>query len=545
MHRITRKILTDIRATMTILCGRKFPDNKYCSTSIVPKPNIPDFEFKNEPTLTYLKDSKEMKELHETIKKMSCTVEDIPIVINGKEYRTDECRVQVMPHNHQHALANFYHADEKLIHKAIASAVRSQKVWDQTSLAERLQIWEKAATLMTTKYRQTLNAATMLGQGKTVIQAEIDATVELTDFMRMNAYSLKEISKYCPISVDPKITKNSFRHRGLGGFVAAITPFNFTAISGNLAYTPALMGNCVIWKPTDTAILSNWIIYKIMLEAGLPPNVVQFVPADGPCFGNMITEMPCLSGINFTGSTATFKRLWRQVGDNIDYYHHFPRLVGECGGKNFHFVHPSADIENVVNCTIRSSFEYSGQKCSACSRMFVPQSLWSEMKCRLQKELSKLQVGDVTNVKTFMSAVIDKNAFQRITSYIDYAKCDCDKFQIIGGGEYCDKTGYFIEPTIIETQDPTDKLMTKEIFGPILTVFVYDDCDVKETIKLIKSSTQFGLTGAVFAEDKEFLKQALEAFKMSVGNFYINDKSTGAVVGQQPFGGALMSGKFN
>lgn len=335
-----------------------------------------DFDIRNEPILTYLKGSDERKQIELELKKMSNITVDVPIVIGEKEYRTDEVRYQVMPHNHKQKLAKFYYGDSKLIKEAIKTSVATQKIWDKTSFGERIKIWERAADLMSGKYRQELNAATMLGQAKTVIQAEIDSACELIDFIRMNAYYLKEALKYQPISEDPRITRNSMRYRGLDGFIAAISPFNFTAIGGNLAYTPALMGCSVLWKPSDTAVLSNWIIFKIMLEAGLPPGVVNFIPCDGPVFGDTITKSEHLSGINFTGSVPTFNRLWRQVGENINSYKNFPRLIGECGGKNYHFIHPTADVDTVVNGTIRSSFEFCGQKCSACSRMYVPESLW-------------------------------------------------------------------------------------------------------------------------------------------------------------------------
>ncbi|KAM8708228.1 hypothetical protein ACLKA7_015234 [Drosophila subpalustris] len=509
--------------------------------SVVHDPNLQDFNVVNEPILTYCKNSEERKALQQALKATTSKCEEVPIVIGGKEYKTDQVMHQVMPHDHQHKLAKFYYADKKLLENAIKTAVEVQPKWDRVSLSERLKIWERAADLMAGKYRQDLNSATMLGQAKTVIQAEIDAAAELIDFLRIHAYFLKECVKYQPISEDIKVTKNSMRYRGFDGFIAAVSPFNFTAIGGNLAYTPAMMGNAVLWKPSDTALLSNWRIFNIMREAGVPDGVVNFVPADGPVFGDTITASPHLAAINFTGSVPTFSRLWKQVGNNIEKYNNFPRLIGECGGKNFHFVHSSADVESVVTSTIRSSFEYSGQKCSACSRMYVPESLWPKIKEGLVCEVQKLKIGDVQDMSTFTSAVIDDKAFKRITGYIEHAKSS-PNLEIIAGGTYSDSKGYFINPTIVVSKDPKDRIMTEEIFGPVLTIYVYKEADLSKTMQLVNSSTQFALTGAVFGQDEDFIKCAMEEFKMAAGNFYINDKSTGSVVGQQPFGGGRKSG---
>lgn len=510
-------------------------------SSVVHKVNVKDFGIENEPILGYAKGSQERKTIENELSRLSSTCTEIPIVIGDKEFQTKDVRHQVMPHNHSHKLAKFYYADRKLLQEAICKSVETQTKWDRTPIEERLKIWDKAADLMAGKYRQELNAATMLGQSKTVIQAEIDSAAELIDFIRMNAYFLKECTKYQPISENPKVTLNSMRYRGIDGFVAAVSPFNFTAIGGNLAYTPALMGNSVLWKPSDTAMLSNWIIFKIMREAGVPAGVVNFVPADGPVFGDTITASPDLAGINFTGSVPTFNRLWRQVGENINNYKNFPRLIGECGGKNFHFVHPSADVESVVTGTLRSAFEYCGQKCSACSRMYVPESLWDKIKSGLIEKRKSLKIGDVTDFSSFTSAVIDDKAFARITSFIEHAKSSSN-LEIIAGGTYSDKKGYFIDPTIVVSKDPLDKIMRQEIFGPVLAIYVYKDADIKKTMDLVNNSTAFALTGAVFAQDQKFLEEALDKFKMTAGNFYLNDKSTGSVVGQQPFGGGRMSG---
>lgn len=512
-----------------------------CLGSVVPDIKIDDFGIKNEPILQYLKGSNERTELEAALKATTDCVEEVPIVIGDKEYKTQDVRYQVMPHNHKKKIAKFYYATEDLVKKAIVVATEKQKEWDHTPISERLKIWDKAASLMAKEYRQVLNAATMLGQSKTVIQAEIDSAAELIDFFRMNAYFMKEAIKYQPISENIKVTKNSMRYRGFDGFVAAVSPFNFTAIGGNLAYTPALIGNAVLWKPSDTALLSNWAIFKICREAGVPPGVINFIPADGPVFGDTITASRYLAGINFTGSVPTFTRLWKQVGDHMGIYKNFPRLIGECGGKNYHFIHPSADVKSVVNGSIRAAFEYCGQKCSALSRMYVPESLWEPIKCGLLEQRAKLKIGDVTDYDTFTGAVIDARAFKRIKGYIDEART-VSTTQILGGGRCDDSCGYFIEPTIIQTANAKDKLMTEEIFGPVLTIYVYKDREVESTLQTLERSTPFALTGAIFAQDEKFLKHGLEALKMTAGNFYINDKSTGSVVGQQPFGGARMSG---
>ncbi|CAG9575317.1 unnamed protein product [Danaus chrysippus] len=512
-----------------------------CASSVVELPKLKDFDVQNEPVLGYRAGSKERTELINELKRTAAVTEEVPIVIGDEDIKDGEPRYQVMPHDHGRKLAKFYYASEKTIQKAIQASTEAQRRWDKTPLEERVRIWQNAADLMAGAHRQRLNAATMLGQSKSVVQAEIDSAAELIDFFRFNVFFLKENAKYQPISENVSVTRNSLRFRGLDGFVAAISPFNFTAIGGNLAYTPALMGNGVLWKPSDTALLSNWRIFNIMREAGLPPGIVNFVPADGPTFGKTITASSQLAGINFTGSVPTFNWLWNEVGKNLNKYQNYPRLIGECGGKNYHFIHPSADIQSVVTGTIRSAFEYCGQKCSACSRMYVPRSLYEPIKQGLLEERAKLKIGDPTDFKIFTGAVIDDKAFARITGYIKNAKNN-PKNKILGGGEFDGSKGYFVQPTIIETVDPFDKLMTEEIFGPVLTMYVYEDRDLDQALGLVGSSTKFALTGAVFATDRKFLESAFEELKMTAGNFYLNDKSTGSVVGQQPFGGGRMSG---
>lgn len=509
--------------------------------SVIPVYDYKDVAYKNEPILGYKTGSKEIQELEKALEKVRSEEHDIPIVIGGKEKRCGEPRYQVIPHSHGDRLAKYYYADEETIKEAIKVALDARKDWDATSYDTRIKIWEKAANLMADKYRGELLATTMLGQSKNVFQAEIDAAAELIDFIRMHAQFLKTLLNYKPISVDKSVTLNSLVHRGMDGFVAAVSPFNFTAIGGNLAYTPALMGNVVLWKPSDTAVLSNWLIYKIMKEAGVPDGVVNFLPADGPTFGNTVTDSPDFAALNFTGSVPTYRKLYKMVGEKIEKYRNFPRLSGECGGKNYHFIHPSANCEMVVACTVRSAFEYCGQKCSACSRLYVPSSLWCD---KIQKPLceasSKLITGDICDYKTFLGAVIDDKSFARISEYLKYAKGN-DKCTILLGGNAHGESGYFIEPTIIEVTDPCDRLLREEIFGPVLSVFVYEDSKLDETIKMVGDSN-FGLTGSVFAEDEEFLKKVPQLFRATAGNFYINDKCTGSVVGQQPFGGDRWSG---
>lgn len=498
----------------------------------------------NEPILSYNPGSPELSELETAIKDlMSSTPHDIPLVVNGQEIRAGVPQKQVHPFDHGKTLAHFYHADQSVIQTAIKESVKVRKEsWDAVPLEEKISMFLRAADLVSGKYRMKLNAATMLGQAKTVIQAEIDAAAELADFFRFNAMFAGELLAYQPISTDPKVTRNTFRYRGLEGFVASISPFNFTAIGGNLASAPTLMGNVVLWKPSDTAILSNYIIFKLLEEAGFPSGVINFLPSNGPVFGSTVTKSPELTGVNFTGSVATFKTLLKMTADNLDVYKSYPRLVGECGGKNFHFVHPSADVKTVVPATIRSAFEFSGQKCSACSRMYVPSSLWKEIKQGMLDIVHQIKVGSPLKYENFISAVIDEAAFKRISSYIQDAKNRKNETEIIAGGTFDKSRGYFINPTIVQVRDPQDRLMKEEIFGPVLSVFVYEDSEVDKVVDLVDSSTSYALTGAIFGQDPKFLKKASSRLKYAAGNFYINDKSTGSVVGQQPFGGSRMSG---
>uniref|UniRef100_A0A669CCY1 Multifunctional fusion protein n=1 Tax=Oreochromis niloticus TaxID=8128 RepID=A0A669CCY1_ORENI len=428
---------------------------------------------------------------------------------------------------------------KELINKAITASVAARKEWDLKPVEDRAQILFKAADVISGPRRAEILAKTMIGQGKTVVQAEIDAAAELIDFFRFNAKHAIELQQQQPL--DAEGSANTTLYRGLEGFVAAVAPFNFTAIGGNLAGTPALMGNVVLWKPSDTAMSASYTVYKILRECGMPPNIIQFLPADGPVFGDTITASEHLAGINFTGSVPTFKRLWKQVAQNLDIYRTFPRLAGECGGKNFHFVHMSADIQSVVTGTIRSAFEYGGQKCSACSRMYVPDSLWPQIKEQLLAIHKDIRVGDpVEDFSTFLSAVIDDKSFGRIKKWLEHAKSS-PNLKVIAGGNCDDKKGYFVEPTIIETKDPQDAIMNEEIFGPVLAVYVYPEKDYREVLRLIDATSPYALTGAVFAKDEKVIDEASRVLRNAAGNYYINDKSTGSIVAQQPFGGARAS----
>jgi len=517
--------------------------SKRAISSVVPKSDleIQDFKVVNEPILGYLQGSKERTALESALAKHGSQCEDIPIVIGGKEYRTDNVQYQVMPHDHQKKVAKFYWATPELVQLSIDTALAAKKDWEAVPINDKIQMFLKVADQMADQYRADLNATTMLGQAKTIIQAEIDSACELIDFFRFNCFFAKELHGYQPISEDPSTTLNLLRYRALEGFIASVTPFNFTAIAGNLAYTPCVMGNVSVWKPSDTAILSNYLIYKIFRDAGFPDGVVNFVPADGPVFGKTVTAHPDLASVNFTGSVPTFQWLWKAVGENLQNYAGFPKLIGECGGKNYHFVHPTAEVETVVASTIRSAFEYSGQKCSACSRVYAPESLWPQIKEGLVEIQKGLKIGSATDADSFTSAVIDKKSFDRVSGYIKHAKSS-PNCTIVAGGGFDESVGYFIEPTIVQTTTPEEKIFQEEIFGPVVTVYVYKDAEAKETMQSIIKHSPYSLTGALYCQDQEWANMAAQELRPSAGNFYVNDKSTGSVVGQQPFGGARLSG---
>lgn len=493
----------------------------------------------NEP-LTDFENPEVKAKLKEAIAAVNASTEDVPIIIGGEEIRTDDVRYQLCPYNHANKVAKFYHADSTLIERAIENALISKGKWDNMSYDSRARVMMKAASLLATKYRYEVLARCMVGQGKTAIQADIDAIAELADFLRFNVDYGKKIIAGPPLH-NPDNIINSVTMRSLEGFVAAVTPFNFSAIGGNLATAPALMGNVVLWKPSSTSISSNYHFLKILQEAGVPDGIIQFVPSSGPTFGNAICSSPDLAGITFTGSSAVFQTIWKNVGDNIANFRTFPKVVGETGGKNYHFVHEKADVDSVVNGTIRSAYEYQGQKCSACSRMYVPDTLWPEIKDKLVAEIGKLELGSAEDYSTFLTAVIDDKSFANIESYINHARESPD-YEILAGGKCDGSVGYFVEPTLIQAHDPKAKLMEEEIFGPVLTVYVYPADKVDEALDLVDSTSPYGLTGAIFCPDRSFINHATHKLQNSAGNFYINDKSTGSVVAQQPFGGARGSG---
>ncbi|XP_056887648.1 LOW QUALITY PROTEIN: delta-1-pyrroline-5-carboxylate dehydrogenase, mitochondrial [Takifugu flavidus] len=497
-------------------------------------------EVKNEPILDFRDGSTERAELLKALDRVKRTTEEIPCVVGDQHVWTSDVRYQLSPFNHSHKVAKFCYADKELINKAILASVAARRDWDLKPVQDRAQILFKAADVISGPKRAEILAKTMIGQGKTVVQAEIDAAAELIDFFRFNAKHALELERQQPL--DSGGSTNTCLYRGLEGFVAAVAPFNFTAIGGNLAGTPAVMGNVVLWKPSDAAMSASYAVYKVLRECGLPPNIIQFLPADGPVFGDTVTTSQHLAGINFTGSVPTFRRLWKQVAENLDSYRTFPRLAGECGGKNFHFVHKSADVQSVVNGTIRSAFEFGGQKCSACSRMYVPDSLWPQVRQQLLDICRDLRVGDpVEDFSTFFSAVIDEKSFARIKRWLDHAKSS-PSLKVLTGGTCDDSKGYFVEPTIVETTDPQDSIMCEEIFGPVLTVYVYPEEEYKDVLELIDNTSPYALTGSVFAQDQLVIDEAARILRNAAGNYYVNDKSTGSVVAQQPFGGARVSG---
>ncbi|XP_046851570.1 delta-1-pyrroline-5-carboxylate dehydrogenase, mitochondrial-like isoform X2 [Xenia sp. Carnegie-2017] len=464
---------------------------------------------------------------------------EIPCVVDGKKIFTGNVAYQILPYRHENKVAKVHLADEKLINKAIDSSLLKRNEWEILSQDERSSIFTNAATLLTTKYRLHSLALTMAGQAKVAMQADIDCVAELADFLRFNAHYAKGILDNVELIQFEK-EKNSMTARGLEGFIAAISPFNFTAIGGNLATGPATLGNVVLWKPSLSSMIASWSIYEILEEAGLPPGVINFLPSHEVKFGNTVTSSPHMAGLSFVGSERTFKALWKQVGNNIDIYRTFPRLSGECGGKNFHFVHESADIDLVVNSTIRSAFEYSGQKCSACGRMYVPDTIWPQIREKLLDCHKDVKMGEPSEFSNFMSSVINKKAFESIKGFIDYAK-KCENVIILAGGISDDRVGYYIEPTIMEVKDPKDKLMTEEIFGPVLPIYVYKADMYRDILKMIDETSKFALTGAVFSESREVIREVQQVLRQAAGNFYINDKCTGSVVAQQPFGGRRMS----
>ena len=495
----------------------------------------------NEPILAYAPGSRERGELKHAIKDLSSRQVEIPVVIGGKEIRTGKTIDAVMPHCHRHVLAKVYQAGPDEVNAAIKAAREAWRDWSTWSLADRAGVFLKAADLLATRWRASLNAATMLGQSKTAFQAEIDAACEVIDFWRFNTHYAERIHAEQPISPPGGLTWNAMEYRGLEGFVYAISPFNFTAIGGNLSTAPAIMGCTVVWKPAATAAYSNYLLFRLLQEAGLPPGVINFVPGPATVISERVLADRHLGGIHFTGSTEVFQSLWQQVSNNLTKYADYPRLVGETGGKDFILAHPSADVDALATGIVRGAYEYQGQKCSAASRAYVPASIWPKLQEHVLSLLQDVRVGDPADFRNFMGAVIDKKAFDKIKSYIDRAKSD-PKAKILFGGECDDTDGYFVHPTLIQVEDPLYRTMCEEIFGPVLTLYVYPDNQWKETLAQVDRTSPYALTGAVFAQDRAALNEADAALRYAAGNFYRNDKPTGAVVGQQPFGGGRASG---
>ena len=492
---------------------------------------------KNEPVKAYLPGSPERASLKKELERQSAQVVQVPMIIGGKEVWTERKTKAVMPHDHAHVIAEAASGGEKELKDAIAAALVARKAWTEMPMEHRVSIFLKAADLIAGPMRDKVNAATMLGQSKTVYQAEID-TCELIDFLRFNVYYLQQIYDRQPNNT-PNVW-NRIEYRPLEGFVTAISPFNFTSIGANLPTAPAIAGNVVLWKPATTAVLSNYYVMQALMAAGLPAGVINFVPSRGSDMSKYVLSDPNLAGFHFTGSTEVFSGVYSLVGENIKKYKTYPRLVGETGGKDFIFAHNSAYVPGLVAALTRASYEYQGQKCSAASRAFIPASIWPQVKEGMLAEIEKIKVGDVTDFTNMMGAVIDASAFKTNKEYIDYAKASEDAEVICGG--YDDSKGYFVYPTLIEAKKPDFKTMVEEIFGPVMTVYVYPDDKLDEALASCDTATSYGLSGAIFADDREAIVKMEDALKGTAGNFYINDKPTGAVIGQQPFGGARASG---
>jgi 1-pyrroline-5-carboxylate dehydrogenase len=494
---------------------------------------------KNEPVKNFESGSAEKVSLKNQLKKMLAEEIEIPLIIGGQEIRTGQLADCRCPHDHHHLLGRYHKAGPDEIARAVAASKVAWKDWSEMDWVSRSAIFLRAAELLATKYRDVLNASTMLGQSKTVHQAEIDAACELIDFYRYNPFYMRQIYDQQPDSA-PGIW-DYVEYRALEGFVFAVTPFNFTSIAGNLPTSPAMMGNTVLWKPASSAVYSAYFLMQLWKEAGLPDGVINFIPGPGRYVGDPVLVQADLAGVHFTGSTAVFQGMWKTIGNSIMNYRSYPRIVGETGGKDFVFVHASSDINTLVAALIRGAYEYQGQKCSAASRAYLPSNLWPSVKQKLIDEIKTVKMGDITDFSNFMGAVIDKGAFESIVEFIEFAKQSADA-EIIIGGEYNEAKGYFIEPTVVVVTDPKHKLMEEEIFGPVLTIFVYDENKFEETLELCNETSPYALTGAIFANDRQAVIKAYGILRHAAGNFYINDKPTGAVVGQQPFGGARGSG---
>ncbi|HQW67391.1 MAG TPA: L-glutamate gamma-semialdehyde dehydrogenase [Gemmatimonadales bacterium] len=493
----------------------------------------------NEPVLSYAPGTPERAGLQAAIAELGSVVTDIPVVINGVEYRPGKTNRVSSPQRHAHHLANVHQSTPELLQQAIDGAVAAQHSWERWSFADRAAVFLRAADLLAGPWRHRINAATLLGQGKTPHQAEIDAACELADFWRFNVHYAEQLLHEQPISV-PGVW-NRLDWRPLEGFIYAITPFNFTAIGGNLPTAPAILGNVVLWKPSATASLSNWLIYDLLREAGLPPGVIQFIPGDSASTTRTLLDSKHLAGVHFTGSTPVFQSIWKDVAERLPTYRGYPRLVGETGGKDFIVAHPSADVEALVTGLIRGAFEYQGQKCSACSRTYIPRSLWPRVKQRMQEEIANLKVGDPADFSVFVGAVIDERAFKKHEALLNAVKSDA-AITVHAGGSCDGSVGWFVQPTLLETSDPHHRIMREEFFGPILSAYVYEDAAWEEVLTLIDETAEYALTGAIFARDRAAVIQAEGKLRHAAGNYYVNDKCTGAVVGQQPFGGGRASG---
>ena len=494
----------------------------------------------NEPVMNYAPGSPEKKALLSALHAAKSNQVELPAYINGKKVLEGEKVSVHPPHEHKHTLGHFYRGTKDHVHQAIDAALAAKDNWAATPWHERAAIFLRAADLLAGPYRARMNAATMLAQSKNAYQAEIDAVAEMCDFFRFNAYFLQEIYREQPL-ISPATIWNKMEYRPLEGFVLAITPFNFTSIAANLCAAPALCGNTVVWKPSETQIYSAVVIMDLFEEAGLPPGVINLIYTDGPEVGDIVFKHREFAGLHFTGSTKVFQHLWKEIGMNIDKYRSYPRVVGETGGKDFIIAHADADAAQVAVACLRGSFEFQGQKCSASSRAYIAASLWPGVKEQLVADLKTVKMGSVEDFGNFVNAVIDERSFDKIAAYIDGEKKN-PKSEIISGGNYDKSEGYFIEPTVIVTTDPKSTTMCEEIFGPVLTIYVYEDDQWEETLALVDSTSPYALTGAIFATDRNLIDQATKALANAAGNFYVNDKPTGAVVGQQPFGGARGSG---
>jgi 1-pyrroline-5-carboxylate dehydrogenase len=493
----------------------------------------------NEPVKSYAPGSDEVKSLIATYKKLWKEKAEIPMIIGGREVKTDKKIQLSSPQDHQHDFGFYYEGDMTHVDSAIESALAAKAKWNALGWEQRAAIFLKAADLLAGPYRDTINAATMIGQSKNVHQAEIDSACEFIDFLRFNVEFMTDLYADQPIS--EKGIWNRVEYRPLEGFCFAVTPFNFTAISGNLPACMALMGNVVVWKPSDKQVFSAKVIMDVLKEAGLPDGVINMIFTDGKETAEKVLAHPDFAGLHFTGSTKVFQGMWKMIGDNIHNYKSYPRIVGETGGKDFVMVHPSANVEAVATGLVRGAFEYQGQKCSAASRAYIPRSLWDDVKAVMEAQIKTIKIGSPEDPSNFVNAVIDKNSFEKCKGYIDRANAASDASVIIGG-QYDDKKGWFVHPTVIETSNPSYESIVEEIFGPILTVYVYEDEKWNDTLKLVDTSTQYSLTGSIFAQDRYAIDEAYKALENASGNFYINDKPTGAVVGQQPFGGSRASG---